>query len=372
MTSSQYVSPPSVPMAVVLGIVDSPMAQGAWELDEMDLQNLVNAFGPTEWVKVLCSPLGSGRVSDCCIAKFRDPVATRRIEAELDGIQLENIGRVVVNVVPSSMLDGVADEASLAALVSSKVQAKATTPAAPPQGSSQRPAAVQPDDNMEAIAAVLSDALRVGDAKALLATEAGRNAVAAVKADPSLLGAIQSQLQALQTSSTGPAAEVPRSAAGTPSSQIASECAKKRVCRLELVDLFGHHPEFDVATLVVGQDNSNIQYVLEEASQKVDIDLDGVPYNAAPIAERLHLTVTALDEEAYSIAVETLEDLLSSICRQFVEFCMKKNVGPVPSTVGFKRHEYIEDSDGQLVYLGQKERPKPWLEQQQTATTARY
>lgn len=345
--------PPSVPMAVVLGIVDSSMPLGGWELNETDVQNLLNVFGPTEWMKVLCSPLGSGRVPDCVIAKFRDPSATQRIEAELDGTSFNGIGRLVLSSFPSSLLDGVADEASLAALVSSRIQAKSTT-------ASQGTGAPQtlPDDTAT-IASVLAQALGATDAQALLTTEAGRNAVAAVKADPSLISAIQSQVQALSSQTT-----TPTHPTTTIQGDVDANRPRKRVCRLELIDLFGHHPEFDVASLIVGQENSNIKYVLEEAKQKVDIDLDGVPYNAAPIAERLHLTVTAIDEEAYTIAVDTLEDLLSSICRQFEEFCQKRHLGPVTSAMGFKRHEYMEGPDGQLMYLGQKERPKSWMEQQ--------
>lgn len=54
------------------------------------------------------------------------------------------------------------------------------------------------------------------------------------------------------------------------------------------------------------------------------------------------------------------EDLLQSVCEQFVSFCHANRLPP-PVTATFRRHQYEQQADGSLTYLGVKERPPVWL-----------
>lgn len=396
------------PLVVALGLIDSSLPPGSWQLDGEDIHQLMGCFGSCDWVKLLHSPAGHGQTPDCCIAQFQDPRVGYTMEKQLNGVVIPGIGKLSVVVIPSSVLTNLHQkEGSLEAFVSAKLLGTVTTtlssPSATPPfsdmaapvggtgGGSSR-SNYAPEESalsllVQAIAAgeKSGGSLSGNSVAALVAAlsaqdqgGAGRglssDVIGTAAANPSVLAALlQTQLQLLDTSSSSappPSSQIPPSstvsgadAASAPLQAPVAPLAsmKKLVCRLELVDLFGFHPEFDVPTLIVGADGSNIEYVLNEAKSKVDIDLDGLPVNEAPVAERLHLTVTALDQEAYTIAVETLEDLLQSICQQFAKFFVEKKGLPVPLTVGFRRHEYKEGSDGQLVYLGQSERPKLWL-----------
>lgn len=139
----------------------------------------------------------------------------------------------------------------------------------------------------------------------------------------------------------------------------------RRVCRLELVGLFGEEPNFSVASAVRGPNDSNIQYILEQAEHKVDLGIRGKPINDAPVADRLHLTLMSDDAEAFAKALAMSEDLVQSVVDQFISYCRERHVA-LPPSVGFRRHMYQQQPDagapggmGPLVYLGATERLKP-------------
>lgn len=394
-------------VVVALGLVDSLLPSGSWQLDLEDIRQLMNCFDTCEWVKLLHSSAVQGQTLDCCIAQFSDPRVGYTVEKQLKGVVIPGVGKLSVAVFPAATLSGFRqDKGSLEAYVSSilhenkaqntaiEVQgysdASAVTENAASQPSSSGNAAVDEnalsllvqalaaDDksgagglNSAGVAALVAALSRQGQGKRGGTTiKASDNTIG--DSNPAMLSALlQSHLHSLEPTASavpnsqtvastcvggGPGAS-PMQAAGGPA--IGSPIGKL-LCRLELMDLFAFHPEFDVAALIVGAEGSNIQFVLNEAKNKVDIDLDGIPVNEAPVAERLHLTVTALDPEAYTIAVESLEDLLKSICYRYAEFLAEKNSLPVPPTVGFRRHEYKEGDKGQLIYLGQTESPKTW------------
>lgn len=119
-------------------------------------------------------------------------------------------------------------------------------------------------------------------------------------------------------------------------------------CRLELENFFGLS-DFDLLTSLLGRDNRNICFLMEQAGFKVDIGIKGVPHNDAPTAERLHVIIKTTDAEAYRQAVEMMEDLLQSVKEDYeqahVQACQK------PAACGVKRHEYVE-ADGELRYMG--------------------
>jgi len=50
---------------------------------------------------------------------------------------------------------------------------------------------------------------------------------------------------------------------------------RKQMCRLELVDVFGQEPEFNITLRMLGDNNSNILHILNEAWKLVDIHIKG-------------------------------------------------------------------------------------------------
>lgn len=134
----------------------------------------------------------------------------------------------------------------------------------------------------------------------------------------------------------------------------------RRLSRFELIDLFTFEPEFDVAAQILGVDNANIEYIMKNAEGKVDITITGKPLNSAPIAERLHVTLSSCDIVAYTNALDMIEELLSTVCENFVAYAQSLGK-PVSSSVGFGRHEYKE-INGVLEYNGVIEKQKTWLQ----------
>lgn len=56
-----------------------------------------------------------------------------------------------------------------------------------------------------------------------------------------------------------------------------------------------------------------------------------------------------------------VEDMLSSVCEKYVAYVRERGK-IVSNLVGFKRHEYEEDKNGNLDYKGVVEKPKTWLD----------
>lgn len=135
--------------------------------------------------------------------------------------------------------------------------------------------------------------------------------------------------------------------------------AARRLARFELVDVFTYEPEFDVAMHIIGKENANVEYIIRNANGKVDITITGKPLNTAPVAERLHVSLSSDDLNAYKNALGMLEELLTTVCENFVEYAKSRGQVP-PATVGFTRHEYRGAEDN-LKYLGATEHPKTWL-----------
>ncbi|KAK2194649.1 bifunctional K Homology domain [Babesia duncani] len=134
----------------------------------------------------------------------------------------------------------------------------------------------------------------------------------------------------------------------------------RRVCRFELVDLFTYEPDFNVAAVILGPSNKNIEYIMTTTSNKVDLSITGKPLNSASVAERLHVSIDSVDFEAYDKAIELVEFLLTTVCEKYVNFVRKRGK-IVSNLVGYKRHEY-ELQDGELEYKGCIDKPKTWLE----------
>lgn len=380
-----------------LALVNVPVGPLGFELSSSDVESVMSPFGRVCQVVLLQSSLSS--VWDCAAVIYSAPPgAAEAASAELHGTLLPEIGTLAIVPLPMSLVESCyCDPAILGQLVYCEAAG-----------------ALAPRLDAATTAHLLMSALGPVEGPDFMESEAGRKAVTAFRTDASFL---KSLLQHVRSQAAQPTAHQPpqptihqpgvmqpvvhsvqsvqpvqpvqsvqsshlvphstgqhnntshhhlqesnhvhmigsgREFGGLP--HPLSTRPKKRVCRLELVDLFGGYPEFDVVAAVCGPNGNNINYVLKEAKEKCDIDLDGVPANHAPVAERLHLTVTALDDETYNTAVETLEDLLGSVCQQYTEFCLSRGT-PAPATLGFRRHEYIEGAEGQLVYLGPKQQP---------------
>ncbi|KAL8426121.1 hypothetical protein Efla_000113 [Eimeria flavescens] len=136
----------------------------------------------------------------------------------------------------------------------------------------------------------------------------------------------------------------------------------RRVCRLELVGLFSEEPAFSVAAAIRGTADGNIKFILEQTKHKVDLGIRGKPLNEAPVVDRLHVTLSADDAEAFDKALAMTEDLVQSVCDQFVSYCRDRQL-PLPPSLGFRRHMYQQQMDaggpglpGPLIYLGAFER----------------
>ncbi|ANQ07804.1 Uncharacterized protein PCOAH_00019550 [Plasmodium coatneyi] len=130
--------------------------------------------------------------------------------------------------------------------------------------------------------------------------------------------------------------------------------ATKRLSRIELIDIFGFPVEFDVMKKILGKNNSNVSYIKEQTNNSVSIEIKGKPFNEAPIAERMHVSVSSDDLIGYNKATELIVKLLNSIFEEFCDFCYEKNY-PIPENLSFKRHEYMYNPDGSTKYVGFKD-----------------
>ncbi|ETW45102.1 hypothetical protein PFNF135_00431 [Plasmodium falciparum NF135/5.C10] len=130
--------------------------------------------------------------------------------------------------------------------------------------------------------------------------------------------------------------------------------ANKKLSRIELIDIFGFPNEFDVMNKILGKNNSNINYINEQTNNMVNIELKGKPINEAPVVERMHLSITSDNLNAYKKAIDLIMKLLNSLFQEFVDFCLENNF-VLPENLSFKRHEYMYNSDGSTKYLGFKE-----------------
>ncbi|SOV10672.1 conserved Plasmodium protein, unknown function [Plasmodium sp. gorilla clade G2] len=130
--------------------------------------------------------------------------------------------------------------------------------------------------------------------------------------------------------------------------------ANKRLSRIELIDIFGFPNEFDVMNKILGKNNSNINYINEQTNNMVNIEIKGKPINEAPVVERMHLSITSDNLNAYKKAIDLIMKLLNSLFQEFVDFCLDNNF-VLPENLSFKRHEYMYNSDGSTKYLGFKE-----------------
>lgn len=138
------------------------------------------------------------------------------------------------------------------------------------------------------------------------------------------------------------------------------------MARLEFVQLFGND-EFNVTAAVLGEQDRNIHYILDQAENKVSISLKGVPLNHAEVQDRLHMSITSVSLPHYERAVEMAEDLLQAVCIQYVQSCLQRRI-KIRADCGFIRHHYvgIQTADGigeNYTYLGRRERPKVWLDE---------
>ncbi|BAM40013.1 conserved hypothetical protein [Theileria orientalis strain Shintoku] len=136
----------------------------------------------------------------------------------------------------------------------------------------------------------------------------------------------------------------------------------KRMARFELTELFSYEPDFDVTNTILGPNNANIEYIMKNSDNKVDISLKGKPLNAAPVSDRLHLSITSNDFYPYNRAIFMVEDLLSSVCEKYVDY-VKACGHSVSHLMGFRRHEYEQDAEGLLDYKGYVDKEKTWLDQ---------
>ncbi|KAH0487271.1 MAG: hypothetical protein KVP17_002577 [Porospora cf. gigantea B] len=123
---------------------------------------------------------------------------------------------------------------------------------------------------------------------------------------------------------------------------------EQRLCRLELENFFDLE-EFDVVGALVGVENRNIAFLMEQAGCRVDIGVKGVPHQDAPTSERLHIIIKSLDSEAYRVAVEMAEDLLQSIMDDYDQAHQQSRKTPARCSV--KRHEYVE-TETDVRYIG--------------------
>ena len=123
---------------------------------------------------------------------------------------------------------------------------------------------------------------------------------------------------------------------------------EQRLCRLELENFFDLE-DFDVVGALVGVENRNIAFLMEQAGCRVDIGVKGVPHQDAPTSERLHIIIKSLDAEAYRVAIEMAEDLLQSIMDDYDQAHQQSRKTPARCSV--KRHEYVE-TETDVRYIG--------------------
>lgn len=128
----------------------------------------------------------------------------------------------------------------------------------------------------------------------------------------------------------------------------------KKMSRIELVDIFGFPNEFDVMKKILGNNNSNMNYINEQTNHVIEISIKGKPSNKAPVVERMHIAVASDEMVLYKRAIHLILKVLCSVFREFCTFCEEKGVA-IPVSLGFKRHEYLCNTDGSTVYLGVKE-----------------
>lgn len=314
------------------------------------LQLLIESLGPVLWKRWLSIPPIGGNADyslstfHVCLAQFTNGNVCYAADQQLHGLVVPDVGTLYVIVLPPALVSSVYhDEPQLFTLVLKNgiLERPVTRPV------SSGPVGTDAPLPMAALAlSILASNVRGG----------GDAQCHAPHNDPlpdQTLNGFPNNNGLAIPGGTIPLPVVAESFPSVVNAPNPTPRFQKLVCRLELIDLFSFHPEFDVLSRIIGVNNSHIEYVLNEARHRVDIDLDGVPVNHAPAMERLHITVTALDSESYTIAVETVEDLLQSVCNQFSQFCVSRRKVVAPSlTPGFRRHEYREGPDGHLTYLG--------------------
>jgi hypothetical protein len=368
------------PVIVALRLEEASIPSGHWQFDLNDMKQLMSCFGMFDCVNLLELPVGNSRAPDCAIAQFSDTSVGSLMVNKLNGFIVPGIGKLNVISFPSSLLNTIPNvKDGLESFILFKLQEnyrqfydnfskqceashsmKLSTVLAPTE---------QGEKTIHYLLNNLNDKTPHHDddmSNGIEPLDINRKGNV-IPNHPHGLNSTSPAVLAKTSFTSTPATmniAVPNSLTHSSNYEMppfsSSQSLRKYVCRLELIDLFSFYPDFDVPAFIIGNDDSNIKYVLKEAQNRVDIDLVGLPVNEASVAERLHLTVTSFDKDAYNIAVETLEDLLQSLCQQFTDFCIERN-GTVSATVGFRRHKYKEGPDGQLIYLGHTDRPKPWL-----------
>lgn len=137
------------------------------------------------------------------------------------------------------------------------------------------------------------------------------------------------------------------------------------MARLELVSMFGCS-EFVVTDAVLGPGDQHIHYILNNADHRVSVSLKGVPANDAPVMDRLHIAIQSTSKPHFDKAVDMTEDLLQTVCDQFVKFSLERGLR-IHSNLGFIRHAYsgVQVPDGSIEnmrYLGHRERAPVWLQ----------
>ncbi|KAL8274407.1 hypothetical protein Esti_001729 [Eimeria stiedai] len=292
----------------LLLFVDRPTRPFA--LQDGDIRSCVASYGPIDSVTILCDHAAAeiAFVSAAACAK------------ELDGIHLKGVGILRAVLLPS----GVSAAAALPESASDpprqqqqQQQYSAPAEGPPPQWLSGPLGGPPPQDARH---------LPPGDSAGYLLQQQQ---------------AAQQQLQQL---------------GGSSSSSV------RRVCRLELVGLFSEEPAFSIAAAIRGPGDSNIKFILEQTKHKVDLGIRGKPVNEAPVADRLHVTLASEDAEAFDKGLVMTEDLVQSVCDQFMSYCRDRQF-PLPPSLGFRRHMYQQQMDlggpglpGPLIYLGASER----------------
>ncbi|KAL8448021.1 hypothetical protein Emed_004020 [Eimeria media] len=323
--------PPSAggPSRVLL-FVDRPTRPFA--LQDGDIRSCVASYGPVESVTILCDRAAAE-------IGFASVAAASACAKDLNSVHLEGVGVLRAVLLPS----GVSAAAALPESASD-----------PPRQQQQQPQQQQQQPFAAGAAAEgassqwLSGPLGGPPPQDPRQRPHGDSAVYLVQQQQPQ--AVQQQLQQANSSNS------------SSSSSSSSSGSVRRVCRLELVGLFSEEPNFSIAAAIRGAGDSNIKFILEQTNHRVDLGIRGKPVNEAPVADRLHVTLASEDAEAFDKGLVMTEDLVQSVCDQFVTYCRDRQF-PLPPSLGFRRHMYQQQMDlggpgvpGPLIYLGASER----------------